>query len=202
MNNKYRSLQLQQTFSGFLKNTVFGNRIALSFAGAAVFLYFAIPSSTSVMAGIPFIVLGEIMRTWASGYIKKNEVLSQTGPYAITRNPLYVGNFLIGTGFSIMTGRILLFLSFLAAFIYIYKVTIQSEEKFLSAKFGETFSRYKERVPVFFPVKLQSLRSASDEVPEAHFAWQLVIEHREYHTWLGIIAGLIIFLAKMAFRGT
>ncbi len=202
MNNKYRSLQLQQTSSEFLRHIIFRNRITLSFAGAALFLYFALPSSTSVIAGIPFVLLGEIMRTWASGYIKKNEVLSQTGPYALTRNPLYVGNFLIGVGFSIMTSRALLFLLFLTAFIFIYKVTIQNEEKFLSAKFGETFSRYKDRVPVFFPIRLLSLRSASPEDSGPHFAWQLVMQHREYHTWIGIIAGLIIFLVKLAFRGT
>ena len=202
MNNKHRSLQLQQTFSEFLKHVIFKNRITLSFAGAAIFLYFASPSRTSVVAGIPFIILGEIMRTWASGYIKKNEELSQTGPYAITRNPLYVGNFLIGAGFSVMTGRLLLFLLFIVVFIYIYRVTIQNEETFLSARFGETFSRYKERVPVFFPIKFFSSRSASHDNSAAHFSWNLVIQHREYHTWIGIIAGLIIFLVKLAFKGT
>ena len=142
------------------------------------------------------------MRTWASGYIKKNEELSQTGPYAITRNPLYVGNFLIGAGFSVMTGRLLLFLLFIVVFIYIYRVTIQNEETFLSVRFGDTFSRYKERVPVFFPIKFFSSRSASHDISGAHFSWKLVIQHREYHTWLGIIAGLIIFLVKLVFKGT
>jgi len=189
---------LQQTFSESLRQSISRNRITISFTGAAFFLYFAFPSLTSVIAGIPFIILGEIMRIWASGYIKKNEELSQSGPYAITRNPLYVGNFLIGVGFSIMTSRVLLFLFYLAAFIYIYKLTIQNEEKFLSAKFGDTFSRYKERVPVFFPFKLLSSGSASTENSDTHFAWQLVLKHREYNTWLGIIAGLIILIAKAA----
>ena len=198
MNNKYRSFQLQQTFSESLRQSISRNRVTLSFTGAAFFLYFAFPSRTSVIAGIPFIILGEIMRTWASGYIKKNEELSQSGPYAITRNPLYVGNFLIGAGFSIMTGRVSLISFYLALFIYIYKLTIQNEEKFLSAKFKETFSRYKERVSVFFPFKILSSGSASNENTDSHFSWQLVMKHREYNTWLGIIAGLIILIAKAA----
>ncbi len=202
MNKKYGSLQLQQTFSEFLRHAIFRNRITLSFAGAAIFLYFALPSRTSVIASIPFIIIGEIMRTWASGYIRKNEVLSQTGPYAFTRNPLYVGNFLIGVGFSIMTNRVLLFLTFLAAFIFIYTVTIQHEEKFLSSKFGETFSGYKRRVSVFFPFKALSFGTPSHKNRDGHYDWKLVIQHREYHTWLGIIAGLIIFLVKLAFKGT
>ena len=198
MNNKYRSFQLQQTFSESLRQSISRNRITISFTGAAFFLYFAFPSLTSVIAGIPFVILGEIMRTWASGYIKKNEVLSQSGPYAITRNPLYVGNFLLGLGFSIMTSRVLLFIFYLAAYIYIYKLTIQNEEKFLSSKFGETFSRYKKRVPVFFPVKLWFSGSSSTKDAGLHFEWQLVMKHREYNTWLGIIAGLIILIAKAA----
>lgn len=188
---------MQQTFSEFLRHTIFKNRITLSFAGAALFLYFASPSRSTVIAGIPFIIIGEIMRTWASGFIKKNEALSQSGPYALTRNPLYAGNFLIGMGFSIMTNRIVLLLIFLVAFYYIYSVTIQNEEKFLSAKFGETFLRYKERVPVFFPFKVLSFRSPSHENRDAHFEWKLAIQHREHHTWIGIIAGLIIFLVKV-----
>ncbi len=187
---------MQQTFSEFLRRSISRNRVTISFTGAAFFLYFATPSRTSVFTGIPFIILGEFMRTWASGYIKKNEVLSQSGPYAITRNPLYVGNFLIGTGFSIMTGRVILLLLFLAGFLYIYKLTIQNEEKFLSDKFGEIFAVYKERVPVFFPVKLLSSGSESGDDSNSHFEWQLVLKHREYNTWLGIIAGLIILIAK------
>ncbi|MCC7201579.1 MAG: isoprenylcysteine carboxylmethyltransferase family protein [Nitrospirae bacterium] len=190
---------MQQTFSESLKNSIFKNRITLSFLCAAFFLYFAAPSRTTVFTGIPIILIGEIMRTWASGYIRKNEVLSQTGPYAFTRNPLYVGNFLIGAGFSIMTGRLLIIIFFLAAFSYIYMVTIQNEEKFLSAKFGEIFSRYKDRVPVFFPVKLLFSGPAPHDNTDSHFAWELVMKHREYHTWLGILAGLIILIAKAAF---
>jgi len=190
---------LQQTFSEYLRQSISRNRVTLSFAAAAFFLYYAAPTRTSVLAGIPFIILGEIMRIWASGYIKKNEELSQSGPYAITRNPLYVGNFLIGTGFSIITSRALLILLYLAAFIYIYRLTIQDEEAFLSSKFGETFSRYKARVPVFFPIKILSSGSAATKITDMHFAWYLVLKHREYNTWLGIIAGLIILIAKAAF---
>lgn len=189
---------MHQTFSDNIRHTISRNRITLSFAGAAICLYFAFPSRTTVIAGIPFIILGEVMRTWASGYIKKNEVLSQTGPYAITRNPLYVGNFLLGVGFSIVTNRILILLLFLAIFIFIYTATIQYEEKYLSSKFGELFSRYKERVPVFFPTKLLSSRLSSGDNSDSHFSWQLVLKHREYNTWLGIIAGLIILIAKAA----
>ncbi len=135
-----------------LSRIISKNRVTLSFAGVIVFLYFAAPTLATITAGIPLILIGEIMRTWSSGFIKKNEVLSQSGPYALTRNPLYLGTFLIGAGFSIMTNRIILICIFLVIFFFIYKLTIQSEEKLLSAKFGATYFKYKERVPVFFPI--------------------------------------------------
>jgi protein-S-isoprenylcysteine O-methyltransferase Ste14 len=193
------ALQVQHSFLEFLSRIISKNRITLSFVGAAVFLYFAAPARSTIIAGIPLILIGEIIRTWSSGFIKKNEVLSQSGPYSMTRNPLYLGNFLIGLGFSIMTNNIILLCLFLAVFFFIYTMTIQSEEKLLLAKFGDTYIKYKERVPVFFPLKAASFKKSSWDNSSVHFDWRLVIKHREHHTWLGIIAGLIIFLVKLAF---
>lgn len=182
-----------------LSRIISKNRIILSFAGTVLFIYFATPTRATIIAGIPLILIGEIMRTWSSGYIKKNEVLSQSGPYALTRNPLYLGTFLIGAGFSIMTNRIILICIYLVIFFFIYKLTIQSEEKLLSAKFGDTYFKYKQRVPVFFPIKPSCFRSSSWKTSSGLFDWRLVIKHREYHTWIGIIAGIIIFVGKLVF---
>ncbi|MBI5096501.1 MAG: isoprenylcysteine carboxylmethyltransferase family protein [Nitrospirae bacterium] len=134
-----------------------------------------------------------MIRTWASGFIKKDKELAQEGPYALTRNPLYLGNFLIGLGFSIMACIPILLTLFLLAFSLIYIFTIRNEEKSLSAKFGDTYSAYKSRVPVFFPLRI---------IPDQrdfslNFDWQLIWKHREHHTWLGIFGCLIIFILKL-----
>lgn len=183
----------------YLSRIISKNRITLSFAGTIVLLYFATPTRLTITIGIPLIIIGEIIRTWSSGFIKKNEVLSQSGPYALTRNPLYLGNFLIGTGFSIMTNRITLIGAFLAVFFFIYTFTIQSEEKLLLTKFGDTYLKYKERVPVFLPLKPVNFKPQSWMESNGSFDWHLVIEHREHHAWFGIITGVIIFLGKLTF---
>ncbi len=192
-------IQVQFTFWDSLSRIVSNNRVTLSFVGGVVFLYFATPTLTSILAGIPFIIIGEFIRTWSSGYIRKNEVLAQSGPYAMTRNPLYLGSFLISTGFSIMADRILLISLFLAAFLFIYSVTIQKEEKLLLKKFGDSFLQYKQRVPVFFPTKGLPSMTSSQGNSDIHFDWKLVIRHTEHHTWLGIVGGIVIFIVKMLF---
>src|SRR3990172_10584559 len=134
----------------FLQRMIVHNRIILSIIIGSIFLYLATPTRTAILTGIPFILLGETVRTWASGFIKKNRELAQGGPYALTRNPLYLGNFLIGAGFSIMANNLLLLFLFLKIFTLVYIIIIKNEEKSLLEKFGDTYLTYKNKVPVFF----------------------------------------------------
>src|SRR5438477_7276448 len=79
------------------------NRIAISLAGSAVLLIFSRPSLLSLIAGSLIVTAGAALRTWSSGHVQKNRELSMDGPYAYVRHPLYVGNFLLGLGFAVMT---------------------------------------------------------------------------------------------------
>ena len=170
------------------------------------FIYFSTPTLTAIIAGIPLILLGEVIRTWASGFIKKDKELAQEGPYALTRNPLYLGNFLIGLGFSIMAYNPILVILFLKAFSLIYIFTIRNEEKNLSVRFGDAYIAYKRRVPVFFPLRIIPLcpKGAIGGFAcwrdfRLNFDWQLIWKHREHHTWLGIFGCLIIFILRAAY---
>lgn len=193
VNGRDRSLQVQRSFLEFLKFIIGRNRILLSFLAGLSFLYFATPTPASILVGVPFVLIGEIIRTWASGFIKKGTELAQEGPYSFTRNPLYLGNFFIGLGFSLMTGNFYLLALFLTVFCLLYTVTIKNEEKRLLRKFGETFLVYKRSVPVFFP-RLSFPRFAMRD-----FDWRLVRRHREHHTWLGIAGCLILFIFKLSY---
>lgn len=177
----------------FLNRIIINNRITLSFVLGALFLYLATPRVKTVLIGTPFILLGEFIRTWASGYIKKNKELAHEGPYAHTRNPLYLGNFFIGIGFTLMANNILLWILFLITFYLIYSLTIQREEKRLLENFGEAFLVYKKRVPAFFPLHINPAN------PGVHFDWRMVVSHKEHQTWLGIIGCLIIFILKLSY---
>lgn len=175
-----------------LSKLVGRNRIVTSLLLGAAFWFFARPTLASIAAGVPFVLLGEAIRTWSSGYIRKNQELATTGPYALTRNPLYLGNGVLGFGFVVMGRSWVFLLLFLAAFSFIYRSTIRQEEERLSAKFGERFSEYVTTVPRFFP-RWRGWRSE-----RGSFDWDLVMKHREHRTWLGILVVLALMIMKVA----
>ena len=166
------------------------HRIILS-AMVGVLLYvFARPTVWTILAGCPIILIGEGIRIWSSGYITKNQMLVQAGPYAFTRHPLYLGNFVIGLGFAVMTAEISLVVLYLIAFSIIYFSTIAEEEESLMNRFGQEFAEYVRQVPRFVPLPTGAVNG------QTKFRWERVMGHREYKTWLAIG----IFLVLMFFK--
>jgi protein-S-isoprenylcysteine O-methyltransferase Ste14 len=166
------------------------HRILLSVVVVAPICFFASPTLSSILAGLPMIFAGEGIRIWSSGCLTKNRALVRSGPYALVRHPLYLGNFLIGFGFSVTSGRPGLVLLFAAAYGMIYWATIEEEEIWLRKFFGEEFEEYRRRVPRFIPLRL------GFEQARAPFRWARVRDHREYKAWLAIG----VLLAFMLFR--
>src|SRR5437588_11900332 len=76
-------------------------RVPLGFACAGLFLLLAKPMPLTLAAGGAVALAGLALRAWASGHIRKNARLAVSGPYAYTRNPLYLGSFILGLGFTI-----------------------------------------------------------------------------------------------------
>src|SRR6476660_9023002 len=83
-------------------------RVPAGFVFAALYLYFSTPSSWSLWIGGSLAFVGIVIRAWATGHIRKNDELTVSGPYALTRNPLYLGSFIIGMGFSIAGGNLII----------------------------------------------------------------------------------------------
>src|SRR5438270_686531 len=96
-------------------------RVPLGFACAALFFLLSRPRLLTLAIGGAVAVMGLALRAWASGYLRKNDELATSGPYAHTRNPLYLGSFLIGLGFSIAAGRLYLGLLFSAGEELVYQ---------------------------------------------------------------------------------
>src|ERR1700761_795650 len=121
-------------------------RVPLGFVTAALFLAFA--SSTGALLGWSLLLVlpGLWLRGYAAGYVKKNAELTRTGPYAYTRNPLYLGSMLIAFGFAVAAGRWSLGLLLVGLFLLIYVPTILSEEAFLRSEFVD-FEDYARKVP-------------------------------------------------------
>ena len=138
------------------------------------------------------------MRAWSAGHIRKNQTLAVTGPYAWTRNPLYLGSFVLGLGFTIASNRPALVLLFAALFLGIYLPVMRVEAATLQSLFGTDYRRYAEAVPLFFP-RLTPHHEATANAPIAKFDGSLYLRYREYQAALGTLAAWSILAAKAAF---
>jgi len=104
-------------------------------------------------AGIVLIVLCILGRTWASLYIggRKIEEFVQTGPYSVTRNPLYFFSFLGAAGVGAQVGSVTLALICAALAYAVFYVVVRQEEQVLAARYGEAYRKYLATVPRFIP---------------------------------------------------
>ncbi|HQP91605.1 MAG TPA: isoprenylcysteine carboxylmethyltransferase family protein [Candidatus Omnitrophota bacterium] len=105
----------------------------------------------SFLSGVILMAAGLILRFWASGYLTKSRILTTSGPYSYTRNPLYLGNFILGLGISTMASSLWLNIYYIVSFSFLYFGTIREEQVVLEEKFGEPYKKYIKSVPAFFP---------------------------------------------------
>src|SRR2546421_11763370 len=126
-------------------------RVPLGFACAALFFLLARPGPLTLIAGAAVALPGLALRAWAVGHLRKNEALATDGPYAYTRNPLYLGSFLIGLGFTIAAGRLILGIVFVAMLLGIYVPVMRVESATLAELVSESYRRYANEVPLLLP---------------------------------------------------
>jgi protein-S-isoprenylcysteine O-methyltransferase Ste14 len=161
---------------------------------AALFLWRAMPSVFSLLASVPVVAAGVALRAYASGYLNKNAELATSGPYAFTRNPLYLGSLVLALGLLLAAQSWLLLICFLILFSVIYGPTISSEEKWLSQSFS-SFSAYCKAVPRIFP----RLTPAKLDGQGA-FSPALYRKHREYNALMGAAAIYAVLALKLWFH--
>jgi protein-S-isoprenylcysteine O-methyltransferase Ste14 len=135
---------------------------------------------------LPLALLGEAIRVWASGHIDKTRALATGGPYAHTRNPLYLGSLLLGAGFSVAAASPWVALAALAYFAAFYPAAMRGEAAFLASKFGEQYGAWARAVPLFLPRPLPAGPRAT------RFEWARVGRNREWRTALAMPAMLLI----------
>lgn len=156
----------------------------LGFVCAAAFLVLARPSLPTLAIGGAVSLIGLGIRAWAAGHIRKNAVLATTGPYAYTRNPLYLGSFCLGMGFTIAAGRWVLAFLFAALFLGIYLPVMRVEASTLAEVFGHDYRRYAQAVPLFVP---RLTRYRAEESGDTGFDRSLYLKYREYRAALGLL---------------
>jgi protein-S-isoprenylcysteine O-methyltransferase Ste14 len=168
-------------------------RVPLGFAVSVAYLVLAEPTRGSLAAGSALALAGLALRGWAAGCLEKSTRLATGGPYARTRNPLYLGSSLMGAGFAV-AGRSLAMAAAVAALLtFVYAPVIRREAAFLESRFGDDYRRYAASVPLFLP----RLRRAA--VSGEAFRWSRYTKNREYEAALGCAAG-IAFLALRTFH--
>jgi protein-S-isoprenylcysteine O-methyltransferase Ste14 len=170
-------------------------RVPLGFLFAIVFLVFAKPTMLSIAIGGGVALIGVAIRAWSSGHIRKAKALAVSGPYAYTRNPLYVGSFILGVGFTVAAGVWWLALIFSALFIGIYLPVMRVEAEDIREIFGKDFDEYERNVPLFIPRLTPWTKTGGK------FDFQLYLQYREYRAALGAAVAVAVLAAKAYFLG-
>lgn len=165
------------------------------------FLWLARPTPALLAAGGSLALAGLALRGWAAGVIRKEKELSTAGPYAHTRNPLYLGSFLLGLGVVAAGGRWVFLPLFLGFFVAVYGRTMKQEEELLESLFGDAYREYAHRVPLFLPRPTAwAPETASPDAPspaQGGFSLSRYRRNREYEAALGVAAGFAFLAAKM-----
>lgn len=165
-------------------------RVPLGFLLAVAYVWLARPTWLSITAGAVVAVGGVAIRAAASGHVKKNQELTKTGPYAYTRNPLYLGSIIIAAGFAIAAMSVWIVIIFILMFVAIYVPVIRSEEAFLRGTFAD-FDDYCKRVPRIVPRFTRAYEGTGT------FSRELYLKHREYNALVGTAAMLLALAIKL-----
>jgi len=149
---------------------------------ALVALVFAKPNLCSLLTAFGLAIIGLALRTWACGNLKKEKELTTSGPYKYMRNPLYLGNLILGIAMLIASQSWWVLAFFLAYFLIFYPVLVNVEKERMSELFPEHYREYSAKVPLFFP----SLRARITS-EKSQFSWDLYKKNKEYRALIGAI---------------
>ena len=166
-------------------------RVPSGFLIVIVFAWFSQPEAQSMLWGVPVSLAGLALRAWAAGCLAKNQRLATGGPYAFTRNPLYIGTLLVAAGLAIAARSWALAGLFAAVFLLVYLPVIQNEEQHLRKIFPE-YAAYANRVPALWPRFTPAAAENSNP-----FRAALYLKNQEYQAGAGFVAGMLFLLWKL-----
>lgn len=175
-----------------LMRALYRGRVRAGLVFLPAILIVARPVGTTVGIGLALCALGLGIRAWAAGHIKKEKELAVSGPYQYTRNPLYLGNFVLGLSVGIGTGTWAGVLLIAAYFLMFYPPVILEERDRMKRLFPEAYEEYKRNVPIFFPT-FRPFPGASG----AKFSAALYKKNREQRALIGSGVVWTILIAKM-----
>jgi protein-S-isoprenylcysteine O-methyltransferase Ste14 len=169
-------------------------RVPLGWVLGALALYLAEPKWILLGLGALVAAAGEALRLWASGHLEKDERLTTSGPYAWTRNPLYLGSFLLGLGFCIAARPLPFLPALLALFAFVYHPVMKREASRLRGAYPEAYEAYAARVPLFVP---RRPKAGGEAEGAGGFSWRRVARNREHVTLVGLAIVVTVLLWKL-----
>ncbi|MCP2620358.1 hypothetical protein NLC35_03850 [Candidatus Aminicenantes bacterium AC-334-K16] len=175
-------------------NLLYRWRVRVGSLGLVVALIFAAPTGLSLLAGLVICFLGLGLRAWACGHLEKDKALTISGPYRFTRNPLYLGNLIIGLSVVIAARSMVVLSYFLFYFLLFYPVIISYEKQKMKQIFPEDYHQFENQVPLFFP----SLKPALPR-NNRRFQWSLYQKNRELRAVGAALIFWALLLSKMLF---
>jgi len=166
-------------------------RVRLGYPLALAVLFFARPTLRSIFFGALVGVVGLAIRAWAAGYLHKQEILTVTGPYAYTRNPLYFGSAILALGAAV-AARSWISATILALYFAVfYSVVMKKEENELRPRHREDFDRYAAAVPLFFPRPIPARLGGHGEGAFSS------AQYKKNHEWQAAV-GYVLMLLVLA----
>ena len=168
-------------------------RVRLGYPLALAVLWLARPTPSDIAIGASIGALGLWLRAYAAGYLHKQETLTITGPYAHTRNPLYLGSAILALGTGIATHSLVAAALLLSYFALFYSIVMRREEGELLGHYGAAFESYARAVPLFFPrVTPAKMTNVSADSASA-FSYA---QYRRNHEWQATL-GFVLLLAAL-----
>lgn len=156
-------------------------RVAVGFVVAAAAFWLAAPTWSSMALGVPVAVLGEALRLWAAGHLRKGRELTSSGPYRFMRHPLYLGSFVMGVGFCAAAADLVVTGLVLGYLVFMFRVAIVLEDGLLRAAFGAEFERY----------------AAGRRTPaNRRWTFEQAVRNGEHRTLLGFAGALLLLGIK------
>ncbi|MGE0704341.1 MAG: isoprenylcysteine carboxylmethyltransferase family protein, partial [Vicinamibacterales bacterium] len=149
-------------------------RVALGFVSAALALWLARPTPSSLTAGASVALVGELLRIWASGHLHKGSEVTASGPYRWFAHPLYVGSSILGAGFAIASHSVLVAARVALYLVVTLTAAVRTEEARLRGRVGDRYDKYR--------------RGAGDAPSSARpFSMAQVLVNREHRAVAGVV---------------
>lgn len=157
---------------------------------AIVAIIVAVPflSREWLLAGFVVSMIGEAIQLWSFASLDKNSDLAIRGPYAMVRNPMYLGRYFIVLGFLMLLGRWWILVLYTVAYWYYMDTRVEREEAHLRPIFGPRYDEYCARVRRFMP------GAPLPGQPVAYWNWKLFRQNNA----LGNLAGTLLVWAAVA----